>query len=65
MPGAVEELMRWVPLLATADTLPRYALEDVQLSSGTVPAGDPILLPSTRPTATPHVRESQPPRPHP
>jgi cytochrome P450 len=44
MPGAVEELMRWVPLLACADTLPRYALEDVELSSGTIPAGDPILL---------------------
>ena len=27
-----------------ADSLPRYALEDVQLSSGTVPAGDPVLL---------------------
>jgi cytochrome P450 len=44
MPGAVEELMRWVPLLGTADVLPRYALEDVQLSGGTVPAGDPVLL---------------------
>ena len=44
MPGAVEELMRWVPLVATADTLPRYALEDVQLASGTIPAGDPVLL---------------------
>jgi cytochrome P450 len=44
MPGAVEELMRWVPLLVTADTLPRYALAEVQLSSGTVPAGDPVLL---------------------
>ncbi|HEX6354608.1 cytochrome P450 [Actinophytocola sp.] len=44
MPGAVEELMRWVPLLATADTLPRYALADVELSGGTVPAGDPVLL---------------------
>lgn len=44
MPNAVEELMRWVPLLVTADTLPRYALEDVQLGSGTIPAGDPVLL---------------------
>ncbi len=44
MPGAVEELMRWVPLLAVADVLPRYALEDVELSGGTVPAGDPVLL---------------------
>jgi len=44
MPDAVEELMRWVPLLVTADTLPRYALADVELSGGTVPAGDPVLL---------------------
>jgi cytochrome P450 len=44
MPKAVEELMRWVPLLATADALPRYVLRDVQLSGGTVPAGDPVLL---------------------
>jgi cytochrome P450 len=44
MPNAVEELMRWVPLLVTADTLPRYALAEVELPSGTVPAGDPVLL---------------------
>lgn len=44
MPDAVEELMRWVPLLVTADTLPRYALEDVELSSGVIPAGDPVLV---------------------
>jgi len=44
MPGAVEELMRWVPLLAVADVLPRYALEDVELSGGTVPTGEPVLL---------------------
>src|SRR5256886_2807879 len=44
MPGAVEELTRWVPLLAVADVLPRYALADVELSGGTVPAGEPVLL---------------------
>jgi cytochrome P450 len=44
MPGAVEELMRWVPLLVTADTLPRYALADVELPSGTIAAGEPVLL---------------------
>ena len=44
VPGAVEELMRWVPLLVTADTLPRYALQDVPLASGTIPAGDPVLV---------------------
>jgi cytochrome P450 len=44
MPGAVEELMRWTPLLAVADVLPRYAREDVELSGGTVRAGEPVLL---------------------
>ncbi|HEY4452951.1 MAG TPA: cytochrome P450 [Pseudonocardiaceae bacterium] len=44
MPSAVEELMRWVPLLAVADVLPRYALADVELSGGTVRAGEPVLL---------------------
>jgi cytochrome P450 len=44
MPGAVEELMRWTPLLAVADVLPRYALQDVELSGGTVRAGEPVLL---------------------
>jgi cytochrome P450 len=44
MPGAVEELMRWTPLLAVADVLPRYALEDVELTGGTVRAGEPVLL---------------------
>ena len=44
MPGAVEELMRWVPLAVTAATLPRYALADVELPSGTVAAGEPVLL---------------------
>jgi cytochrome P450 len=44
MPGAVEELTRWVPLLAVADVPPRYALKDVELSSGTIRAGEPVLL---------------------
>jgi cytochrome P450 len=44
MPGAVEELTRWVPLQVTADTLPRYALVDVDLPSGPVAAGEPVLL---------------------
>jgi cytochrome P450 len=42
LPDAVEELMRFVPLTAGAP-LPRYATEDVQLSGGVVPAGDPVL----------------------
>ncbi len=44
MPNAVEELMRWVPLLAVADVLPRYAVADVELTGGTVRAGEPVLL---------------------
>ena len=39
---SVEELMRYIPLTAGA-TVPRYATEDVELSSGTVPAGDPVF----------------------
>jgi cytochrome P450 len=44
MPGAVEELLRWIPAQEISDILPRYALEDVELSSGTVHAGQPVLL---------------------
>jgi cytochrome P450 len=42
IPGAVEEFLRFAPL-GTHAGLPRYALEDVELSGGTVPAGDPVL----------------------
>ncbi|MFC3891043.1 cytochrome P450 [Lentzea rhizosphaerae] len=44
MPAAVEELLRWIPAQEISDILPRYALEDVELSSGTVRAGQPVLL---------------------
>jgi cytochrome P450 len=44
MPNAVEELLRWVPLAAASDSLPRYALVDVELSGGTVAAGEPVLI---------------------
>jgi len=43
IPGAVEEMMRFVPLAATAGT-PRYATADVELTGGTVPAGDAVLV---------------------
>jgi len=43
MPGAAEELMRFVPLAATAGT-PRYATADVELTGGTVRAGDAVLV---------------------
>ncbi|MEU0884278.1 cytochrome P450 [Lentzea sp. NPDC005914] len=44
MPGAVEELLRWIPAQEVSDILPRYALEDVELSGGTVKAGEAVLL---------------------
>jgi cytochrome P450 len=44
MPGAVEELLRWIPAQEISDILPRYALEDVELGSGVVRAGQPVLL---------------------
>ncbi|GAB2829415.1 cytochrome P450 [Actinocorallia aurea] len=43
IPRAVEELMRYVPLGSGA-AIPRYAREDVELSGGTVRAGDPVLV---------------------
>lgn len=44
MPNAVEELLRWIPAQEISDILPRYAVEDVELSGGTVLAGEPVLL---------------------
>ena len=43
LPDAVEELMRFIPLTAAA-SLARYATEDVPLSGGVVPAGDPVVV---------------------
>jgi cytochrome P450 len=42
LPGAVEELMRWVPLISSAP-IPRWAVADVELSGGTVEAGDAVF----------------------
>jgi cytochrome P450 len=42
IPGAVEELLRYVPLGA-ASTFARYATEDVELGGVTVRAGDPVI----------------------
>jgi cytochrome P450 len=39
---AVEELLRYVPI-AVATIIPRYATEDVELSGGTVRAGEAVL----------------------
>jgi len=41
---AVEELLRYVPVTATAATfIPRYATEDVALEGGTVRADEPVF----------------------
>jgi len=42
LPSAVEELMRWVPLTLSLP-VPRWALEDIELSGGTVKAGEPVF----------------------
>jgi cytochrome P450 len=44
LPGAVEELLRYVPLPRTETELPRYATEDVRLSGGVVRAGEPVQI---------------------
>ena len=43
VPAAVEELLRMIPLNPAA-MFPRYAVEDVELSAGTVRAGEPVLV---------------------
>lgn len=43
VPKAVEELLRYVPLL-NGLTLPRYALEDVELGGVLVRAGQPVVV---------------------
>ncbi len=41
--GAVEELLRFTPM-APITSIPRYAKVDVQLSGGTVRAGEPVFV---------------------
>ncbi|MFR9727971.1 cytochrome P450 [Saccharopolyspora sp. MS10] len=43
LPATVEELLRYVPLFATA-AFPRYALEDVEVGGVLVRAGEPLLV---------------------
>jgi cytochrome P450 len=43
VPGAVEELMRWIPL-GVAAAIPRYATADVELGGVLVRAGEPVLV---------------------
>ncbi|WP_434444365.1 cytochrome P450 [Lentzea sp. E54] len=42
--AAVDELLRFVPLMAGAGTMPRYALEDVVIGETLVRAGDPVIV---------------------
>lgn len=51
IPGAVEELLRFVPLGSGAGQ-PRYATEDVEVGGTLVRAGSPCWSPSARPTGT-------------
>jgi cytochrome P450 len=44
LPGAVEELLRYVPLVASGFGFARIALEDVEVGGVTVPAGDPVVV---------------------
>ncbi|MER6256116.1 cytochrome P450 [Streptomyces sp. NPDC001584] len=43
MPGAVEELLRYVPINSAA-MFARYAMEDIQVGATLVRAGDPVLV---------------------
>ena len=54
MPAAVEELSRFVPLSA-GPNVPRYAIAEVELSGGTVPAGDPVLASRSAANRDPRV----------
>ena len=54
IPAAVEELSRFVPLTA-GPTLPRYATADLELSGGTVRAGEPVLASRSAANRDPRV----------
>jgi cytochrome P450 len=67
---AVEELLRYVPV-TVATIIPRYAAADVELSGGTVRAGEPVLASTTAAGRDPRVYDdpdrldlTRPPRPH-
>jgi cytochrome P450/acyl-CoA synthetase (AMP-forming)/AMP-acid ligase II len=44
IPSAVEELLRFVPLMAGAGTMPRYALAEVMIGETVVAAGEPVIV---------------------
>ncbi|MFE5571159.1 cytochrome P450 [Amycolatopsis japonica] len=44
IPAAVEELLRFVPLMAGAGTMPRYALEDTAVGETVIAEGDAVIV---------------------
>lgn len=54
VPGAVEELMRYVPLTAKV-TVPRFATQDVPLSGGTIEAGQWVFAARSAANRDPRV----------
>ncbi|EKX66295.1 cytochrome P450 [Streptomyces ipomoeae] len=54
IPGAVEELMRYVPLL-TGFSLPRYATADVELGGVTIRAGEAVMIATAAANRDPEV----------
>ncbi|MGW2540493.1 cytochrome P450 [Kitasatospora sp. NPDC001574] len=56
IPRAVEELMRYVPLL-TGFSLPRYATADVELGGVTVRAGEAVMIATAAANRDPEVFE--------
>jgi cytochrome P450 len=54
IPSAVEEMMRFVSLFSGAP-IPRWALEDIELTGGTVPAGSAVLAPVAAANHDPRV----------
>ena len=55
IPGAVEELLRFIPSAPSAAALPRYATADVPLSGGIVRAGEPVLTAKAAANRDPRV----------
>ncbi|WP_344343760.1 cytochrome P450 [Kitasatospora putterlickiae] len=56
IPKAVEELMRYVPLL-TGFSLPRYATEDVELGGVVIRAGEAVMIATAAANRDPEVFE--------
>ena len=57
VPGAVEELLRYIPLSANEAMLPRYATQDVELSAGKVCAHEAVLVGMNAANRDPDVYE--------